>query len=66
MNSTTYKHPMLDEPGTVRSSICITSVRVEEGPGHDRVMVWNRGGCAGELVVEKGDGHHIAQLLMRT
>lgn len=44
----------------------ITTVRVEEGPGHDNVHVWNRGGKAGVLVVDKGDGHRIAERLMES
>ncbi len=42
----------------------ISSVRVEHGPGHDRVHVWNRGGKAGVLVVTKGDGDDIAARLL--
>jgi len=42
----------------------ISSVRVEHGPGHDHVHVWNRGGKAGVLVVEKGDGNSIADWLL--
>ena len=41
----------------------ISSVRVEPGPAHDRVHVWNRGGKAGVLVVEKGDGNAVADRL---
>jgi len=41
----------------------ISSVRVEHGPGHDRVHVWNRGGKAGVLVVTKGDGDDVAERL---
>ena len=50
-----------DENGT---RPLITSVRVEYGPGHDRVRVWNRGGCSGELVVAKGDGDKLLDLLL--
>lgn len=42
----------------------ISSVQVEEGPSHDRVHVWNRGGKAGVLTVEKGDGEDIAKKLL--
>lgn len=59
-----FKHPHRDLPTTVRSDLPITTVRVEEAPGHDYVHVWNRGGKAGELVVKKGDGIHIAHLLL--
>ena len=41
----------------------ISSTRVEEGVRHDRVHVWSRGGKAGVLVVESGDGHAVARLL---
>lgn len=41
----------------------ISSTRVEHGLGHDRVHVWNCGGKAGVLVVEKGDGDTIAARL---
>lgn len=43
----------------------VTTVKVTQGPVHDRIRVWNRGGCAGELVVTAGDGLKIAKLLMR-
>ena len=42
----------------------ISSVRVEHGPGHDHVHVWNRGGKAGILVVNKGEGDQIAARLL--
>ena len=40
----------------------ISSVRLEQGPGHDRVAVWQRGGKCGELVVDLGTGLAIAKL----
>ena len=42
----------------------ISSTRVEEGARHDRVHVWNRGGKAGVLVVESGDGHAVSARLL--
>ena len=42
----------------------ISSVRVEAGPRHDRVSVWNRGGLAGVLLVDAGDGNDVADRLM--
>ena len=42
----------------------ISSVRVERGPGHDLVHVWNRGGKAGTLTVDKGDGDAVARSLL--
>ena len=50
-----------DENGT---RPLVTSVRVEYGPGHDRVRIWNRGGCAGELVVNRGDGNKVLVRLL--
>lgn len=41
----------------------VTMVRLEEGPGHDRVSVWNRGGHSGTLTVKRGDGEALALLL---
>jgi hypothetical protein len=62
--TTTYGTPNTLGPTSERP--IITTVRVEEGLGHDRVHVWNRGGKAGELVVDKGDGHRIAHRLLGT
>jgi hypothetical protein len=51
--------------GTIsRSHFRVSSVRGEEGPGHDRVHVWNRGGKSGELVVNHGDGQSLAVRLL--
>lgn len=41
----------------------ITSVRLYEGPGHDRVVIFNRGAQAGELMLQKGDGMYVASKL---
>lgn len=41
----------------------ISSVRVETGQRHDRVTVWNRGGSAGVLTVDAGDGNAVARRL---
>lgn len=40
----------------------ITSVRVDEGPGHDRVTVFIDGKNAGTLIVSAGQGKAIACL----
>ena len=40
----------------------ITSVRLTEGPGHDRLEVWQRGGKCGELVFDLGTGRIMASL----
>lgn len=53
----------LNDPQTVRSDIIATSVRIEEGPGHDRVTLWNRGGNSGTLTVKKGDGIEVGTRL---
>ena len=42
----------------------ISSTRVEEGARHDRVHVWSRGGKAGVLVVEPGDGCAVSARLL--
>lgn len=59
-----YKHPARDLSGTVRGKLLVTTVRVDEGPGHDFVHVWNRGGKSGVLTVTSGDGRAIARLLL--
>jgi len=41
----------------------ISTVRVECGAVHDKIHVWNRGGKAGVLIVNHGDGAVIAGLL---
>lgn len=41
----------------------VSSAEVEQGPAHDRIRIWNRGGLAGELVVTSGDGERIAKQL---
>ena len=57
-------HPYLELPNAVLGDFIVTSVRVEHGPGHDHVHVWNRGGKSGTLVVTSGDGDAIAELLL--
>lgn len=50
--------------GPTRERPVVTSVRVEEpGFSHDHIHIWNRGGKAGTLVVDKGDGLVIARRL---
>lgn len=44
----------------------VSSVKLEEGPAHDRLRIWNRHGLAGELVLQKGDGVRMAALLGRS
>lgn len=41
----------------------VSSATVTRQGGHDRVVLWSRGGSAGELVVEAGDGERLAQML---
>jgi hypothetical protein len=43
----------------------VSSVKLDEGPAHDRLRIWNRHGFAGELVLQKGDGVRLAALLGR-
>lgn len=52
-----------DSGARPKSEQIITSVRVEEGPGHDTLTVWNRGACTGHLVFKKGDGLPVALML---
>lgn len=61
---TTVRVPGLEDPGTTKSNILITSVRVSHGPFHDEVAIWNRGGLSGSLAVDAGDGLAVALLLI--
>jgi hypothetical protein len=63
-NTVEFAHPARDNPYTVKSDLLVTTVRVDEGPGHDVVHVWNRGGKAGTLTVTKGDGRAVAARLL--
>lgn len=47
----------------IQSRMVVSSVEVIEGPAHDVVKIWNRGGLAGELTVTKGDGAVVAARL---
>lgn len=40
----------------------ISSVFLDEGGAHDRVTIWQNGGNAGTLTVEKGYGRYICTL----
>jgi len=42
----------------------ISSVVVSPGPVHDRITIFNRGGLAGEITVEAGDGPTIEEALL--
>jgi hypothetical protein len=42
----------------------ISSVRVTRQGAHEVLNIWSRGGFAGELVVEDGDGSRIASILV--
>ena len=50
--------------GPVSSRPIISSVILEEGLGHDTIHIWNRGGKAGQITVEKDDGEYLAILLI--
>jgi len=41
----------------------VSSVRIARGPCHDTISIWSRGGLAGKLVVDAGDGLEIARKL---
>lgn len=41
----------------------VSSVRVYLSPLHAHVRIWNRGGYAGELTVERGDWPELVRLL---
>lgn len=44
----------------------ISSIRCEFRGGHAHIDVWNRGGKAGTLVVERSDAVEIVEMLTRT
>lgn len=46
------------------TSDLVTSVRVQTTPTHDLVTVWNRGGNAGTLTVQRHDGERVAARLL--
>lgn len=54
------KHPS-QGPRSLRT---VSSVFVDRAGGHEVVRVWNRGGLAGELTVQEGDGKSIAAILL--
>lgn len=43
----------------------ISSVRIEEGPRHDRVTVFVNGQNSGTLVVDHGHGTIMASIILR-
>lgn len=43
----------------------VTSVRLDEGPGHDRVSVWTDHGLSGTLTVTAGQGRRLCLVLTR-
>lgn len=59
-----WYHPDFDNDLFVPSDTLVTSVRVQTIGGHDHVTLWNRGGNAGTLIVNKGDGEEIARRLL--
>ena len=44
----------------------ITSVQLDEGPGHDRLRIWQDHGFAGELVLTAGAGREVARMFFET
>lgn len=45
-------------------TMIVSSVRVEETPLHAWIDIWNRGGKAGTLCVNKADWQHIVCRLL--
>jgi hypothetical protein len=45
------------------SELMVSSARLVHVGSHDRVTIWNRGACAGELVLQEGDGVRLMALL---
>lgn len=54
----------IEAPNVTKSDILVTSVRVIPEHGHDRLVVFNRGQRAGDLIVGEGDGGKIARRLL--
>ncbi len=52
------------EPDMIRSELLVSSVRVRTVGIHDFVSVRARGGKAGEIITQKGDGDLLAQRLV--
>lgn len=52
------------QDGHPTSALVVSSVRVTDGPGHGRIEVWNRGGKAGELVVDRRDTERLLDMLL--
>lgn len=46
-----------------RSDHIVSSAAIVTMGGHERVRIWSRGGLAGELIVNAGDGQKIAEFL---
>src|SRR3990170_3080808 len=44
----------------------ITSLRLEEGPAHDRLAVWENHALAGTLTLSLGQGRRIAKYFAQT
>lgn len=57
----------LEEDATEKAAHLVTSCRVSREPGDgklERLAIFNRGGLAGTIVVEQGDGELIAGRLL--
>jgi len=52
-----------DRLGDPPSKQVVSSAVVERRGAHDHVRIWNRGGLAGELVLQAGDGELLARYL---
>jgi hypothetical protein len=60
----TFERVHVDQNWVPRNQILVTRVRVEQGPAHDVLTVWSRGGNAGSLTVQRGDGATVARALL--
>lgn len=52
------EHVVEGRPGSA-----VSSVRIKVQGGHARLSIWNRGGLAGEIVVNTADADEIVNLL---
>lgn len=61
MNLTEYFEK---NPTTERARPLITSIRIDPRGGHAHIRIWSRGGCAGELTLDKDDAATLASKLL--
>jgi hypothetical protein len=58
------EHSARNHPEFVASRTLITSVTIQTMGNHEKLDIFNRGGFAGTLTVNKGDGEEIAGRLI--